>query len=573
MRAARGGALAMSDRNGLNILVIDDEATQRLLAKEFLEDAGHHVTVTEDGKRGQKLALSLKPDLILLDYLLPAVDGNSVCRTLKTNPATAEIPVILVTASRDADVIENALAAGAEDFVTKPVDWAYLPDRVANVVKRTRERQDLHRQLGACKIGGTPPAVPQMSRDFEHQLDSMVRECELQSEQIEAACRAHTERVEAERDAAIARAVEQTRRSMEAEFAASQAAASQTLQLALSEATTKHELEVRALCEQHARELQRAESKVEASLREAWSRDIAELKMHQARSLEETAARFKSITDQTRVACEQEREAESRRYALERESLRGALAKAQEKVRAAETKAEQLAAACENRIQAAWSLCFQTAVSQATLVNYLLSGGAGDEFQRSAQALAALTVKFRGLATAMLATASPQVTELCVSSVIDRILAEVQPVAAERRIKVVTAPVDPGMRIASDKALMRHALMCLLVNAIRFTPPGGTVEIRTVQGEDASVQVSISDNGVGMPPGRLQELQCCLDRPSQRSAQRADDNAGLGIPTVQAIARKLGARFTLDSKMGHGTVASLDFPPSANATVQQRAAI
>src|SRR5690349_18419573 len=117
----------MSDLKGLKILVIDDEATQRMLAKEFLEDAGHLVTVTEDGKRGQKLALSLKPDIILLDYLLPAVDGNSVCRTLKMNPATAEIPIILVTASRDADVIEKALAAGAEDFVTKPVDWAYLP--------------------------------------------------------------------------------------------------------------------------------------------------------------------------------------------------------------------------------------------------------------------------------------------------------------------------------------------------------------------------------------------------------------------------------------------------------------
>jgi len=137
----------MSDTERLQVLVIDDDVTQRMLAKEYLEDDGFVVRQAEDGRRGLGIATRTVPDVILLDLLLPSIDGFSLCRSLKETPQTAAIPVILMTAAREPDVIERGLAAGADDFVTKPVDWAFLSDRVHNAVKRARERAELSRKL------------------------------------------------------------------------------------------------------------------------------------------------------------------------------------------------------------------------------------------------------------------------------------------------------------------------------------------------------------------------------------------------------------------------------------------
>ena len=124
---------------GNKILVIEDETTQRILAKDYLEESGYIVRLADDGQRGLEMASVLKPDLILLDLLLPSLDGYTLCTRLKENPDTAEIPVILVTASRETDVIERGMEAGASDFVTKPVDWNYLSDRVDHVLQQSRD--------------------------------------------------------------------------------------------------------------------------------------------------------------------------------------------------------------------------------------------------------------------------------------------------------------------------------------------------------------------------------------------------------------------------------------------------
>lgn len=151
----------MADHEKLRILVIEDESTQRMLAKEYLEEAGHLVRQAEDGRRGLKMASVTKPDVILLDVLLPVIDGYSLCRKFKENPETAETPVILITASREADVIERGLAAGADDFVTKPVDWTFLSDRVVNVVRKARACAEMARQIREQTVR------PELRDDYE----------------------------------------------------------------------------------------------------------------------------------------------------------------------------------------------------------------------------------------------------------------------------------------------------------------------------------------------------------------------------------------------------------------------
>ena len=107
------------------ILVVDDEASQRDLTRRFLARQGFSVRTAADGVTGLALARELKPRAILLDVMMPAMDGWSVLAALKADPATAGIPVVMVSF-----VAERAVGAlmGAADTVPKPVDWSHLKD-------------------------------------------------------------------------------------------------------------------------------------------------------------------------------------------------------------------------------------------------------------------------------------------------------------------------------------------------------------------------------------------------------------------------------------------------------------
>ena len=105
------------------VLVVDDEASQRELLSRFLQRQGFAVRTAADGRSGLELARSLKPHVILLDVMLPEIDGWSVLQALKEDPATALIPVVMVSFVAEAGL---GAALGAVDAVPKPVDWVRL---------------------------------------------------------------------------------------------------------------------------------------------------------------------------------------------------------------------------------------------------------------------------------------------------------------------------------------------------------------------------------------------------------------------------------------------------------------
>ena len=108
---------------GTLILVIDDEASQRELLTRFLQRQGYAVRAAADGRSGLDLARTLKPRVVLLDVMMPDMDGWSVLKALKADEATAAIPVVMVSFVADAP---TSVAMGATAAVTKPVDWPRL---------------------------------------------------------------------------------------------------------------------------------------------------------------------------------------------------------------------------------------------------------------------------------------------------------------------------------------------------------------------------------------------------------------------------------------------------------------
>ncbi len=116
------------------ILVADDERNARLILRRMLEQDGYEVAEASDGAEALEIAEKSRPDLILLDALMPTIDGFEVCTRLHAASGTDRIPVIMITALDDAESVDRAFEAGASDYVTKPVHQPVLRQRVRRIL-------------------------------------------------------------------------------------------------------------------------------------------------------------------------------------------------------------------------------------------------------------------------------------------------------------------------------------------------------------------------------------------------------------------------------------------------------
>lgn len=123
------------------ILIVDDEARNRDLIEAILKPTGHRLELAEDGREALAKTIELRPDLILLDVMMPDITGYEVCQTIREDPELAEIPVIMVTALDDRESRLQGIEAGADDFLSKPVDSMELKARVKTVVRLNRFRR------------------------------------------------------------------------------------------------------------------------------------------------------------------------------------------------------------------------------------------------------------------------------------------------------------------------------------------------------------------------------------------------------------------------------------------------
>lgn len=120
------------------MLIVDDEEQNRLLLRDPLEAHGYEIIEAENGEEALQAVSSHQPDVILLDVMMPGLDGFEVCRKLKSNIETAAIPVLMVTALSERKERMMGVAAGANDFLNKPVDIQDVTLRVRNAVSSKR---------------------------------------------------------------------------------------------------------------------------------------------------------------------------------------------------------------------------------------------------------------------------------------------------------------------------------------------------------------------------------------------------------------------------------------------------
>jgi signal transduction histidine kinase len=134
----------------VTVLVVDDNAANRALAQATLEDEGYRVLLAVDGEQGIAAFEREQPGCILLDVRMPGMDGPTTCERIRALPGGAEVPIIFVTALRDVDTFDRALAAGGDDYLTKPFRPNELVARVNSALALRRmaaERSTLFAEL------------------------------------------------------------------------------------------------------------------------------------------------------------------------------------------------------------------------------------------------------------------------------------------------------------------------------------------------------------------------------------------------------------------------------------------
>jgi DNA-binding response OmpR family regulator len=116
------------------VFIVDDDETFRMIARDALQKRGYAVEEAADGAQGMEGMRRSPPDLVVLDVMMPGVDGVSLCREIREDPALKDARILVVTALNDPKILQDALRFGADDCLVKPVDASALRAKVGKLL-------------------------------------------------------------------------------------------------------------------------------------------------------------------------------------------------------------------------------------------------------------------------------------------------------------------------------------------------------------------------------------------------------------------------------------------------------
>lgn len=124
----------------ISVLVIDDEEDYRIIIQEILRSADMDVRLAKDGEEGLRMLKEAPTDIVLVDWMMPRLDGEQFCRAMRAEPAFKDLPVLMLTVKQTADEELEALHFGVDDFVVKPFRAPELLARVRAALRRTEKK-------------------------------------------------------------------------------------------------------------------------------------------------------------------------------------------------------------------------------------------------------------------------------------------------------------------------------------------------------------------------------------------------------------------------------------------------
>jgi putative two-component system response regulator len=171
------------------ILIVDDESAGRETLEALLVAHGYTLLFASNGTEALEQATSATPDLILLDVMMPGMDGFEVCRRMRQNPLLAEVPIIMLTALDDQDSRIEGIEAGADDFISKPFNRTELRARIRTITRLNRYRLLMNERARVAEQ--IKRSKDDLSRSYEATLEGWVKALDLRDKETEG----HSKRV------------------------------------------------------------------------------------------------------------------------------------------------------------------------------------------------------------------------------------------------------------------------------------------------------------------------------------------------------------------------------------------
>jgi CheY-like chemotaxis protein len=135
----------------IKVLIVDDARTIRFHERGLLEEMGYEVDEATDGFNALEKIKNAKPDLMLMDIMMPNMNGIECCRRIKSDPDLKEIKIIIVTSENEYGRVKEAFRAGCDDYISKPIDKVEITRKIGELSELVRHRQKLHDlQVPSC---------------------------------------------------------------------------------------------------------------------------------------------------------------------------------------------------------------------------------------------------------------------------------------------------------------------------------------------------------------------------------------------------------------------------------------
>lgn len=139
------------------ILIADDKPSNAELLNEYLSDGEFETAIARDGEETLQMIAQFRPDVLLLDIMMPKLSGFEVCKRLRHDPTTRDLPVLMITALDQPSDIDRAVDAGTNDFLTKPINATDLVARVRALLNSRQHATDVDRTINYLESVVQPP--------------------------------------------------------------------------------------------------------------------------------------------------------------------------------------------------------------------------------------------------------------------------------------------------------------------------------------------------------------------------------------------------------------------------------
>jgi len=499
------------------ILIADDDETERFLQRQVLEPAGFDIVEAKSGTAALERFAECKPDLVLLDVMMPEMNGFDVCRAIRTLPGGRNTPVLMATSLDDVDSIEEAYRVGATDFIGKPINWPVLPHRVRYMLRAHENLRSLiesqQRLAEAQRIAGIGNFrwLPQQARiDCSAELCRMFG---LDDRARSLPLKSLLQRVPGVDRKAMTRAL---RRGLGGQ------------RIDIDHQVVTPDGQVRTLC-----------LRAEIS---AADDDTPYLQ-----------GSFQDITERKRTEID--------------------LARARDEARSADAAKTAFLAAMSHELRTPLNaiigfsdMIAQQAfgpISEGRYVDYARNTGKAGE-QMLDFIVDVLTIAQLQAGRFELELESVDLAETAKTAV-----AEFRQSEQGQNREITLAVSGTPRRLTADRPAITQMVLKLLSNAAKFSPADAPIRVTIAAESDGWTRLSVADHGPGIS-AEVAELAVLPFRQVDGRLARKHGGTGLGLSIVNGLIERHGGRLSFDSAPHQGTTVSLDFPVSAEPAVARR---